>query len=226
MFLYLASAQLSCFTVNERRMLMKMRKSYAVFPALFFSLAIISGCALTDSSIKLKCDIADSTEKVVTIPDVSIKMFVDARKVDDPKFLFYKNNNYGKTNGQYLSEDSSVADFLTSVVRETAQKAGVKIKDDSELVLSGRLLSLESQARVGFWSANVETTLFSEIQLSKGSQMLKKESIIEKSSSSGASVITDRDYQEALEEMFKKFSASVNDFLKSLLTQEADKRDK
>jgi hypothetical protein len=204
---------------------MKMKKFSTMFFVLFFVSVITGGCAFTDSTLKLKCDITDSSEKVDTIPEISIKTFVDSRKVDDPKFLFYKNNNYGKTNGQWFSEDLTVADFVTDLVRKTAQKAGVRIVDNSDFVLSGRLLSLESQARIGFWSANVESIMHGQIQLSKGSQIISKESIVEKGVSSGASVISGVDYEEALEEMFKRLSASVLDFLKSVQMQRAD-RDK
>jgi len=197
-----------------------MKKAAIVFGLLFFAM-IMGGCAFTDSTLKLRCTIPDPLERATSLPEISIKKFVDARKVDDPRFLYFKNNNYGQTSGRLSSEDVSVADFVTDVVRKTAEKAGVRVVDGSEFVLTGRLLSLESSARIGFFSAAIESKMHGELQLTRKSQLIRKDSIVEKGEADRLQVATDADYEDSLEKMFNNLSVSVLEFIKSGMGEEA-----
>lgn len=161
----------------------------------------------------MKCEVPIPTEKIECIPEISIKTFVDARRPDNPRFLFYKDTQrHGKTLAEFTSDGSSVADFITAIVKETAQKAGIRIVNNSDFVISGKVLSLES-VLMSDMRAKLDTILHSQIQLTKGTQTVSKETFVDRGS---AEVGFDRDYEEALEKMFNNFSASVLDFLKSV----------
>lgn len=180
---------------------------------------LVGGCTLTDSSLQLKYNIPDQSIKIDSIPEISIKNFVDARKVDDPKFLYYKNFDYGQTTGRLFIKDISVVDFVTDLVRKTAQNAGIKIVDNSDFVLSGKILSLESFARSGLMTLEIQSTLHGEIQINKGTQLISKELIIEKGSSTPGFIIGNMSYEESLEKLFNSLSESVLNFLKSIPLQ-------
>lgn len=192
-----------------------MIKTYGKILVVIIGAIIFNGCALNDSTLRLKCNIPDSTVKIDSIKEISIKKFTDARRADDPNFVYYKNNNFGKTQGKLTSEDVTIADFATEVVRKSIEKAGVKIIDNSEFVLSGKILSLDNVARVGFWSVSVESTMQGELQLDRGSQIVRKDAFFEKGNDDGNQVIDVCDYEDSLDKLFKNLSVTVVDFIRT-----------
>ncbi len=167
-----------------------------------------------------------TVEKLDSIPAITVKTFTDSRKVDDPKFVYYKNSNMGQSMGRLTSEDVAVVDFVAEVVRKTAENAGIKLVNDSEFVLSGRILSLDSRARIGFWNAGIDSTMHGELQLNKGSQIVRKESIVEKGKTGNIQVATVSDYEDSLQDLFKNLSATVLEFIKSTFAQISSKDQK
>jgi hypothetical protein len=204
---------------------MRIKNYLAVVFLVGIGLAVLSGCALTDATLKMKYDANSlgTVEKLDSIPAITVKTFIDSRKVDDPKFVYYKNSNMGQTMGRLTSEDATVADFVTEVVRKTAENAGIKLVNDSEFVLSGKILSLDSRARIGFWNAAIDSTMHGELQLNKGSQIVRKESIVEKGKTENIQVATISDYEDSLQDLFKNLSATVLEFIKSTFAQIGNK---
>ncbi len=192
-------------------------KLFVITSFVIAGLALISGCAFTDSTLRLKYDIPETAVKEKPIPQMSIKKFVDSRRIDNAKLLYYKNNAFGdRTNGRFLNEDVTVADFTTEVIRKTVEKAGIKVVDDSEFVLSGKILSLEPSMKTGGFTAKVESTIATEIQLTRGSQVLRKKSVVAKGTSDTTDTVSDKDYSDSLERMFRNLSSSVLEFITSV----------
>jgi hypothetical protein len=196
-----------------------MKRRLIVACTILIALTLATGCALTDATLKLRCDAPAPTAKVESLPAISIAKWTDARKVDDPKFVYYKNNNFGKTMGKLLSEDVTIVDFTTEVVRRIVQQAGIEIVDNGELVLSGKILAMDSVAKMGFWSGTVDSVMHGEVQLTKGGQMVSKDSFVEKGTSEKLQVVTVADYEDSLEKLFRNLSITIIDFIKSSLVQ-------
>ncbi len=77
---------------------------------------LLAGCALTDSTLKLRCENPNIITTQENLPTISVGTIVDARKVDDdPNFVYFKNANRGKTQGRLISADSDVSSFTTSL---------------------------------------------------------------------------------------------------------------
>lgn len=193
-----------------------MRRSSTVAAIILILLTVLSGCALTDDTLKLRCNTTPTQgTKFQSIPDISVAKWTDARKVDDPKFVYFKNNNMGKTNGRLSSQDSTVADFTTEVVKKSLEQIGIKVVDNSQFVLSGRILSLDSSARIGFWTVAVDSIMHGEVQLTKRGQLVSKTSFVDKGSAEDLQVVVVADYEDSLEKLFANLSNTVIDFVKS-----------
>ena len=116
--------------------------------------------------------------------------------------------------GRLSSSDVSLADFTTEVTKKTMEKAGIKIVDNGEFVLSGKILALDPTLRSGFWSASLDSAMHGEIQISKNGVMLDKTSFIEKGTADATGVITDS-FEGSLNNMFRNLSTTIMDFVES-----------
>lgn len=193
--------------MNKRWMLL-------LIMALF---ALLSGCALMDWPIKVTYDIPAKTMKT-SLPDVSVAEWVDARKVDDPRFIYYQHlgglQSGSTSTGRVLSQDVSVVDLLMDVTRKAMEKAGIRVTDSSDFVLSGRILSIDSAVRTGFWRASLDSSMYGEIEISKNGKLLNKTSFVEKGNSDQAPSGTDL-YENSLRVMFENLSGTIRDFVES-----------
>jgi len=130
---------------------MKLKSKFCI--AALMAL-LVSGCAYTNSTIKI--DYTPSNFKPVTSAKATVKVeqLTDQRGVE-PNLLSYKGVQM-RTSGRYLC-DKEVSVVVTDAIKALLKDLGYSVLEDGgDYRLSGELLKFDSTVAVGFWSGQLD----------------------------------------------------------------------
>jgi uncharacterized lipoprotein YajG len=128
------------------------------------SLALWStGCAFTKTTVEFAPKPPSFAEKVSVETPVNVKKLKDVRG-NDPFLLAQKGVAY-KTSGSYVTA-RELSEILTDTLREALTGMGYKVTAEAcDLTLGGELVKFDSNAIMGFWSGDIETSVQMNLKL-------------------------------------------------------------
>jgi hypothetical protein len=123
--------------------------------AALFVIAV-SGCAFTDSTVKIDYKPSKGTPAVGVKETISVEKFADQRGME-PNVLAYKGVQV-RTSGRYLC-DREVSAVVTDATKTLLAHLGYSVVDEGgDYQLLGDLLKYDSAVIMGFWSGQLEGT--------------------------------------------------------------------
>ncbi len=133
-------------------------------PALM--LLLVTGCAFTKTTVTFTPQAPTFAEKPDVHTAIKVNRLADVRGSDP--FLLGQKGAGTKTSGSYVT-DRETADILTDALTETLANLGYVTNANAAaaLSLSGDILRFDTQAIVGFFSGDMESTLQISLKLTE-----------------------------------------------------------
>jgi uncharacterized lipoprotein YajG len=179
---------------------------------LLLSLALVSACAFTDSTLKVDYNASKHAKISVSADKINVVKFTDQRGVE-PALLAHKGAAY-RTSGKYYS-DKDVASVVTDATKALLAQLGYTVVDDAaDFRLSGDLLKFDSQVAVGFWSGTLDGSAQLNLKLTdaKNGSIMWNEMLAATAKKEGLQIDADDHRKEVadmlLDELMNKLAAS------------------
>jgi uncharacterized lipoprotein YajG len=137
--------------------------SYLKNLIIILALAITSGCAFTDASLKVDYDEAHATRGPIskTAPlSFEVTEFADGR--EDTARIGYKRNGFGQKTADITTEQP-VTSIVEDALRATIKHNGHSLSDDGQIIIEGYVSEFWFDVDVEFWTIRFMGTVESKI---------------------------------------------------------------